>query len=141
MSGRYLYVNHIRDDVLCPECGASAVKPRSETIEKRRISYAMLGTKPRFVYDGNALPTNVTLYGDCECGAAVKFLEPGDVSFFLEAVAPAQSGATPLFDNPESAKTYRALRRENPQVEHFTLALLAGKDRLPKSDLKDPESD
>jgi hypothetical protein len=97
MIGRYLYANHVREDVKCSSCGAVAVAPRVPGGEPRRISHVLRadGT-PWFIYANNPRPTNLSLRAVCECGAAVDFCAPGDVELFTDIALPAKSGTTPL---------------------------------------------
>jgi hypothetical protein len=82
----------------------------------------MRGTQPHFISGDNPLPTNMTLYADCACGAAVPFAEPGQIAFFVDTTLPAASRATPLFDSVEAAVRFGERRRAEVGVALLALA-------------------
>jgi hypothetical protein len=121
MFGRYLYANHILETVACPECGRAAVAPRTKPGD-RRLSYVMRGIQAYFIADNDSLPTNTTLYCDCDCGSAVPFSEPGDIAFYVDSTLAATSRLAPLFDSAEAAIRFGKRRRDEVGANLFAHA-------------------
>jgi hypothetical protein len=121
MIDRYLYLSHVLETVTRPKCGASAVAARTQPGQPR-LSYVMRGIKPHVINGDNPMPMNVTLYSDCDCGAAVPFTEPGEIALYVKTTRPAASSVTPLFDTPEVAMRFGKRRRSEVGAALFALA-------------------
>ena len=121
MIGRYLYASHVLETVTCPKCGDAAVAARTHPGQPR-LSYVMRGIEPRFISGDNPIPTNVTLYADCDCGAAVPFTAPGEITLYGDTTLPAASSVTPLFDSAEAAMRFGKRRRSEVGAALFALA-------------------